>query len=164
MTNLILCGFQGVGKTALGRLLAKKVGASFYDTDELLLQKREGRATCAQIVRVEGEAAFRALESEVVFSLQGITHSVIALGGGTLDREENREIVLTLGQLVYLVADEKTVKKGARIQFAPFESLYQKRRLMFESLLARRIDCDGNTQEELEKVWQEITLEHSLRS
>ena len=162
--NLILCGFQGVGKTTYGRHLAKRVGAPFYDTDEMLLQKRKGRQTCTQIVAEEGEALFRALESEIVASLQGITHSVIALGGGTIDCEENREVVLNLGMLVYLATDYERVKKESRIQFTLFESLYQKRRKIFEVHAAYRVECDEHCEETLEKLWQEITLEHSLKS
>lgn len=162
--NLILCGFQGVGKTTRGRSLARRVGASFYDTDEMLLQKRGGGITCAQIVAEEGVEVFRALECEVVASLEGITHSVIALGGGGLDLEENRKMVLNLGRLVYLALDYERVQKRSRIQFTSFEMLHRKRSMLFESLAARRVECDETCEEQLEKLWQEITLESSLRS
>lgn len=162
--NLILCGFQGVGKTTLGRALAKKVGTLFYDTDELILQARGDGMPCAQIVEQEGEGAFRALESQVIVRLQGVKRTVIALGGGALDREENRTLVASLGQIVYLETDFATAQAHSRLAFTPFEALYKKRVKLFESLATHRIPCDEEAEKRLEHIWQEISLEPSLKS
>lgn len=164
MRNLVLCGFQGVGKTTHGRAFAHAVDAPFYDTDELVRNSWGGARPCSEIVRDEGIAAFRAVERAVVASLKGVRGAVIALGGGTLDAEENRKGALALGCVVYLEADESVVKDKARIEYAPFESIYLKRRPLFEAVATYRMRLDENTGENLKRVWLEITSETSLRS
>ena len=62
--NLILAGFMGTGKSALGRQLAKRWRRPFLDTDELV-EKLAG-ASIADIFAQHGEEHFRALERQVV--------------------------------------------------------------------------------------------------
>lgn len=97
MKNLILCGMAGVGKTYIGEKLAKHLGWTFLDVDQLI-EKRSG-LTCREIVLTKGEAAFRELEKEEVMSLN-CTSAVIATGGGIL--KDNIKHLKKCGKLVYL--------------------------------------------------------------
>ena len=62
--NLVLVGFMGSGKSSVGRLVAKALGFQFTDTDQIVID-RAGRQI-SDIFETDGEAAFRALETEAI--------------------------------------------------------------------------------------------------
>jgi shikimate kinase len=89
--SIVLIGYRGSGKTTVGRLLGQKLGKPFVDADELIVA-RTGK-TIAEIFANGGEQAFRDLESKVVAEIAGHADHVIALGGGALGREKNRDAI-----------------------------------------------------------------------
>ena len=62
--NIVLVGFMGTGKTTVGHLLAEQLGRSFVDLDEVIVER--AGMSIPELFEQEGEAAFRALEQEVV--------------------------------------------------------------------------------------------------
>lgn len=78
--NLALVGFMGTGKTSVGRLAAEQLRFEFVDTDELI-QSSTGRSI-TDIFAKDGEAAFRALEHQIVLELTRRSRTVISTGGG----------------------------------------------------------------------------------
>lgn len=97
--NIYLSGFMGAGKSTVGQLLARRLNASFVDTDALV-EALAGKSI-RTIFDEEGEAAFRALESRVLANLGRKTGLVVSLGGGAVLRGTNRE-VLKRGLWVHL--------------------------------------------------------------
>ncbi|MFM2061840.1 MAG: hypothetical protein RLZZ507_1510 [Cyanobacteriota bacterium] len=85
--NLYLIGMMGVGKSTVGRLLAQELGYGFLDTDDVIV-KAAGKSI-NDIFTVEGEAAFRQLESDVLAQVCAYTKLTIATGGGIVLRQEN---------------------------------------------------------------------------
>ena len=85
--NLYLIGNMGVGKTTVGRLLAKELGYRFVDTDDVIAQAT-GKSI-NQIFAESGEAAFRQVESDVLAQVCAFTKLTIATGGGIVLRREN---------------------------------------------------------------------------
>lgn len=85
--NLYLIGMMGVGKSTVGDLLAKRLGYTFLDTDDLIV-KLAGRSI-NQLFAEEGEAAFRQLESDVLAQVCARKDLTIATGGGIVMRREN---------------------------------------------------------------------------
>ncbi|RCJ22168.1 shikimate kinase [Nostoc sp. ATCC 43529] len=85
--NLYLIGMMGVGKTTVGRLLAKQLGYGFVDTDDVIAQA--AGKSINQIFAQEGEAVFRQLESDVLSQVCAFTKLTIATGGGIVLRREN---------------------------------------------------------------------------
>ncbi|MCC5647257.1 shikimate kinase [Nostoc sp. CHAB 5824] len=85
--NLYLIGMMGVGKTTVGRLLAKELGYRFVDTDNVIAQVT-GKSI-NQLFAEVGEAGFRQLESDVLSQVCAITKLTIATGGGIVLRREN---------------------------------------------------------------------------
>ena len=79
---IVLVGFMGAGKTTVGRSLARRLGLSFVDTDDLI-EARAGMSI-PEIFAVKGERAFRELEGEVVSEILSGEDAVVALGGGAL--------------------------------------------------------------------------------
>jgi shikimate kinase len=85
---LFLIGYRGAGKTTVAQRLAFELGWDWIDADDEV-ELRAGRSIAAIFER-EGEAAFRALESEVMQSLATRDRTVIALGGGAVLDPKNR--------------------------------------------------------------------------
>jgi shikimate kinase len=98
---------MGVGKTAIGKRLAKRLGRPFVDTDHMI-EGNEG-ADVAEIFEREGEAGFRAIERAVVAGLATAAPSVIATGGGTFIDDDNRNRLLEMGVVVCLVTKFETI-------------------------------------------------------
>jgi len=93
---------MGAGKTTVGRLLAKRLKRSFYDTDEEI--ERRCGVRIPVIFDIEGEAGFRAREKQVITELCELENAVLATGGGAVLAEENRRIIAARGIVVYLHA------------------------------------------------------------
>jgi len=102
MRNIILIGYRGSGKTTVGKALARKIGFSFLDTDEMV-EMRTGR-TIGEIVGEKGWPRFRKLEREVLRDLECVERTVIATGGGIPEDPEKRKILAALGRVVWLTA------------------------------------------------------------
>ncbi len=101
--HVVLVGQMGVGKTTVGRRLARELQRPFADADEQL-ELRAGR-TIPAIFRDDGEQAFRRLESEVLADLLGRPHPlVVAAGGGVVTRPENRALLRRQAFVVWLRA------------------------------------------------------------
>lgn len=100
--NIFLIGMPGAGKTTVGKLLAKRTGATFVDVDRELVN-RTG-VTIASIFEIEGEAAFRARETALIAELVTRSDLVLATGGGAILADENRAILRANGHVVYLKA------------------------------------------------------------
>jgi shikimate kinase len=99
---------MGAGKSTVGPLLAEKLGWNFIDTD--LAIEAHTKKTVSELFRLEGEEYFREIETEVILELASRTHQVVALGGGSLMKPENFEVLNTSGLLVYLKADLQTLE------------------------------------------------------
>ena len=114
--NLVLIGYRGCGKSSVGRIIARRIGWDFLDTDELL-ERREGR-TIAAIFSADGEPTFRELERRAVEqSLRGM-HQVISVGGGAVLSQTNRDKLRPAGVCVWLTAPPEELHR--RLQADPY--------------------------------------------
>ncbi|SFT50992.1 shikimate kinase [Lishizhenia tianjinensis] len=102
--NVILIGFMGVGKTSLGKKLARKLELDFVDTDEII-EQREGK-TISVIFEQQGEGYFRNLELNLIDELlkeKGKSESkVISVGGGLPIYNGLSDKLNALGVTIYL--------------------------------------------------------------
>ena len=114
VVNLALVGFMGTGKTSAGRLAAEQLHFDFLDTDELI-QTKTGR-TIADIFAKNGEAAFRALERDVVGELAGRSKTVISTGGGLPANHENLASLKSHALVVCLWASPERIWERVRNQ------------------------------------------------
>ena len=100
--NIFLVGLMGSGKTTVGRLLAKKLGMRFVDSDHEI-EARTG-ATVSWIFEIEGEDSFRRREVETIDDLTSQKGVVLATGGGAVVHPENRKNLKARGTVIYLRA------------------------------------------------------------
>jgi shikimate kinase len=102
VANIFFVGLMGAGKTTVGRLLAKELDATFYDTD-LEIEKRTG-VRIPLIFEMEGEDGFRKREIGVLDELTRMENIVLATGGGAVLAPENRAHLKARGIVIYLRA------------------------------------------------------------
>lgn len=100
MTNIILIGFMGSGKTSIGRKLARKLNYTFIDSDEWIATQEN--QTIASIFESKGETYFRELEYVFIQSLHGKTEIVLSTGGGMPCYKNAMDLLNSLGTTVYL--------------------------------------------------------------
>lgn len=110
--NVFLIGPMGVGKTTVGKLLAKQLGKTFMDADAEL-EERTG-VTITTIFDIEGEAGFRRREAGMLQELSERDNIVLATGGGAILDEENRRVLRKNGTVVYLEADMELLLERTR--------------------------------------------------
>lgn len=107
MKNIVLTGFMGTGKTAVGRILSQRLGIALVDVDTEI--EREQNTTITDIFRRLGEAAFRDIESGVINRLSSLKNVVISTGGGAVLRSENMDALRSNGIIVCLTASPGTI-------------------------------------------------------
>ncbi len=139
MTNFILCGFKGCGKTTLGKMLAEKLGYSFVDTDDLISSDPRG------LYRQVGEKAFRLAEKKAIATLQSIQNTVVATGGGSILDKETVALLKRIGKIIYLKETKEVLKMrllqkpypaffaGKNVE-QEFEAMYAERQPLYEKI------------------------------
>lgn len=155
--NLVLLGFMGTGKSAVGRRVAALAQAPFLDMDAEL-ERRAGKSI-ARIFAEDGEPAFRDLESRLAEEWGRKQGAVISCGGGVVLREANLRALEARGLLVCLTArPEVLLTRTARSRKRPLLAGEDPERKIRDLLAARaplyaripvQIDTSDRTPEEL---------------
>ncbi len=155
--NLILIGMPGCGKTTLGSALAKALDRPFLDAD-LELTARAGRSP-EEIIRREGEEAFRKRETEILADLGKGSGAVIATGGGCVTRPENRDLLRQNGRVFWVRRDVSRLPTAGRplSQTAGTAELYRRRKDLYAAFADWTIDNDGvleDAAKEILEIWE----------
>lgn len=107
MNNIVLGGFMGTGKSALGKLVAHKLERRFVDMDATI--EAQAGKPITRIFAEDGEAAFRKMEADLCRDLSQEQNLVIACGGGTLIDAQNRALLQARGLLICLEAAPEVI-------------------------------------------------------
>lgn len=133
--NIVLIGMPGSGKTTIGKLLSEELGISFVDTDAIF-EQREGISAGEYILKY-GETAFRDAESLVVKEITKEKNRIVATGGGSILRKENRDAMRQNGTIVYIKRELCKLATSGRPLSADMEkrkTLYEERQPIYEQL------------------------------
>ena len=152
--NIVLIGMPGCGKSTVGVILAKTIGAEFVDTD-LVIQKREGRLL-QQILDTRGVKAFLEAEEAAVRSL-ACHQTVIATGGSVVYSEAAMEHLRRDGTIIYLqLAYEEMMRRLDNIttrgivipEGSTMRDVFDQRSGLYERYADVTLPCSGRTVEE----------------
>jgi shikimate kinase len=152
---IFLIGFMGVGKTTVGKEIGLLKGLPVIDMDHFI-EEKEGRAI-KDIFREEGEDFFRTIETQALKELEK-KEAVITTGGGIIEREENRDILLESGKVIHLYcsfeelwerlegdSERPLVQANSRDQL---RNLYNRRLPLYRSASHSEVDTTGKSIEE----------------
>ena len=109
--NVVLIGFMCSGKSRVGQALARKLNWPHFDTDEMIVN--DVGAPIADIIKKQGEPAFRSVEKKAVQLVSSLDKSVISTGGGVPMDADNMAALKKNGELVWLKISPETVLKRA---------------------------------------------------
>ncbi len=127
---------MGAGKTTIGRLLARKLGMQFIDSDHEI-EARTG-ASIPWIFEIEGEQSFRRREAEVIRELTAQPGIVLATGGGAILNPESRQFLHERGTVIYLRASITSIlQRTAHDKNRPLLQTADPRKKL-EELMAQR--------------------------
>ncbi len=110
--SVVLVGMMGSGKTAVGRVLAARLGVPFLDSDAAI--EEAAHATIAEIFARDGEPFFRDREAEVLARLLSGPPAVVSTGGGAFMAERNRRAIAEKGVALWLDASLDTLWERVR--------------------------------------------------
>lgn len=101
--TVVMVGMMGAGKTAIGQALARRLDVPFLDSDAAIVEA--ANSSIAEIFDRDGEAFFRAKETQVIARLLGGPPGVLSTGGGAFLSAENRQMISKMGISLWLKAD-----------------------------------------------------------
>ncbi|OAJ70800.1 shikimate kinase [Methylobacillus sp. MM3] len=168
--NIFFVGLMGAGKTTVGKLLAKRLGKTFYDSDHEI-ENRTG-VNIPVIFELEGEAGFRKREVMAIEELTAMHDIVLATGGGAVLCKQNRENLSQHGTVVYLRASvnelwhrTKNDKNRPLLQTddprAKLEKLYTERDPLYREIADIIIDTGDQSVGSIVQHLEEILNKHA---
>ena len=155
--NLVLLGMMGVGKSTIGKIVAKKQDLKFIDTDVNIEKKRSMKIS--EIFENKGEKFFRLLEEKEVLESLKKSECVIALGGGAFMKKTVRDRILKDSVSIWLDVNLKTLnrrvkwnKKKPLVNEADSQTkinkLYAERKNIYK-LAKHKINCNNLSKENI---------------
>lgn len=155
-TNIVLVGMPGCGKTTIGRALSALTGRPLADLDEEIV-RRTGKAI-PEIFQENGEAVFRELERQVLAEFCARDGQVIATGGGTVLRADNRAAMRRTGRVYFLRRDLALLPTEGRplSQAGSLAELYRVRRPLYSAAADVHLNNDASPEEVAELIWRDF--------
>ncbi len=101
--TIVVVGLMGAGKTAVGSLVAQKLGVPFLDSDQEIV--KAANMSVAEIFERDGEAFFRSKETLVLERLLRGDPCILSTGGGAYMTQKNRDLISQYGVAVWLRAE-----------------------------------------------------------
>jgi shikimate dehydrogenase len=159
--NIVLIGMRGSGKTAVGKILAQKLGRELVEMDELISQK--AGLSIPEIAEKHGWEKFRDLEEELTEEVAGRDNIINATGGGVVVREQNISRLKQNGILVWLTAsvdtlvqrigkDESRPLLKGKSQREDMEITLAERTPLYQKAADITIDTEGKTPEAIAEL------------
>ena len=151
--RVALVGFMAAGKSTVGPALAMRLGMSFVDLDEAIVQ-RAGKSI-PRVFDEDGESAFRALERELLVDHLEGPPQLVSTGGGVVESDENRSLLQVATTVVWLDVRFETVRRRLeddrdrtprplveRLGWDGLRALHTRRRPLYAACAHYRFDTD----------------------
>lgn len=152
MQNIVLIGMPGCGKSTLARALGEALGRPVAEADALISE--QAGVTIPEIFAAEGEAGFRARETEVLRELGKQSGLILSTGGGCVTREENYPLLHQNGTIFWLRRElDRLPKEGRPLSLQnDLGEMFRKRRPLYERFADFEIDNNGSIEDTLRAV------------
>jgi shikimate kinase len=157
--NIVLIGYRGTGKTAVGVLVAERLRMRYVGMDQSIVER--AGMSIPEIVERHGWQGFRDLESAVARELAGLDDAVIDTGGGIIERPENIEALRANACIIWLKASVETIVSrieggtqrpsltGAKTFTEEVAEVLGRRTPMYQRAAQHEIDTDQFTAEDV---------------
>ena len=152
MQNIVIVGMPGAGKSSIGKMVAELTGRRLIEADEEIIKK--AGTDIPTIFKEQGEAGFRAIETEVLSEVGKLSGCVISTGGGCITREENYPLLHQNGHIVWIKRDINLLPTDGRpvSQANPLEKLYEQRKDKYKAFADDVVVNDKTVQDAAEEV------------
>lgn len=156
MTNLVLIGMPGSGKSTVGAALAALTGREAIDLDARIAEKA-GRPI-PEIFAAGGEAAFRALEREVTAECGALSGKILLTGGGVVKTPENYAALHQNGRIYQLLRPLELLAVEGRplSQGADLAAMWAERAPLYERFRDAAVDNSGTVEETAQSIWRDF--------
>ncbi len=156
MTNIVLIGMPGSGKSSVGARLAELTGREAVDLDALIAAK--AGMSIPEIFAGQGEAAFRALEREVTAEAGKLSGKILLTGGGVVKNQRNYAPLRQNGRIYHLLRDLDLLPTEGRplSQTTKLTAMWEERRPMYERFRDTVIDNNGAMEDTAQTIWRDF--------
>lgn len=160
VTNVVLIGMPGSGKSTVGAALARRLEWPFVDADEEIV-RRAGRSI-SEIFAEDGEERFRTLETEVLSDLGKRSGIVLATGGGAVLFERNLPLLRQNGRIYRITRDvSRLATCGRPLSSSPerLREMERERAPFYERAADVTVSNDGSTAETVVAIMRDLREE-----
>ncbi|MFN8079938.1 MAG: shikimate kinase [Kineosporiaceae bacterium] len=154
---VVLIGFMGAGKSAVGRLLADRLGVAFTDSDAVI--EADAGRTIADIFATDGEPAFRDLEHRTIARLLTEPVGVLALGGGAAMHPGTQALLRRHPMVVHLRIDLDRARartgddtRRPMLRRADLAEIHARRMPVFDAIATLVLDTADRSLEQVADV------------
>ena len=156
VSNIVIIGMPGSGKSSIGKAIAEKLGREFFDMDEEI-SKYAGE-TPEKIIKSRGEEAFRDVETEVASILGKKSGCVISTGGGVVTKERNYPLLHQNGIIVWVKRNLDSLPVSGRpiSQSMSINDLYLKREKMYNFFSDFTVQNDAAVENTVKEIVEGI--------
>lgn len=156
MSNIVLIGMAGCGKSTVGKILSEKLNKEFVDTDEMI-EIAENKPI-PEIIEKSGEDFFRCCENLAANIVGKQKSQVIATGGGIITRPENYMPLHQNGVIIFINRDgDKLPTRGRPLsQMYGVKALYEKRMPIYREFADIEIDGNGTPEQVADQIIKEL--------
>ena len=155
VSNIILIGMPGSGKSSVGKLVSDKLSRSFIDTDDVI---NERFGFPGDIIKEKGEDFFRKLETEILGEFCREKGLVISTGGGVVEREENYELIRQNGRVYLIERELSLLDKTGRPLSKDISALYERRKDKYEAFSDVKIQNNKTPEESAEEIMADFNM------
>ncbi len=143
--NIVLIGMPGSGKTSIAKLIAKKTGRDFFDTDSAI-ENEEGKSI-PEIFKANGEEYFRRTEARITKEISKKNGCVISTGGGCILNNENLRDLRQNGRLFLIERDINLLATNGRPlseDLSSLRTLYNDRAHIYKAAADAIVENNGD--------------------
>ncbi len=161
MNNIYLIGMPGCGKSAIGKILSRKLGMTHIDADTYLEEKFGMRIP--HIFETLGEGAFRKMETQALLDLSKKENIIVSTGGGAVTTPKNKEILKNSGTVVFVDSSPDTILSNSNLGGRPLlkdktriHDLYNSRITLYKDFADITADNNGFMEDAVNTIINKI--------